>query len=50
MTPSTHEMMERMNGLTEENTTKRNRYEMVDQALEYPRSRLVRCDLCRKNL
>ncbi len=48
-TPKTNGMVERMNGLTKENTTKRNRYETVDQRLDDLYGWFVRYNFCRKN-
>jgi len=42
-------MVERMNGLTKENTTKRNRYETVQAMREDLRGWFVRYNFCRKN-
>jgi len=48
-TPKTNGMVERMNGLTKENTTKRNRYETVEQMLADMHGWFVRYNFCRKN-
>jgi len=48
-TPKTNGMVERMNGLTKENTTKRNRYETVQAMREDLRGWFVRYNFCRKN-
>ena len=42
-------MVERMNGLTKENTTKKQRYETVEQMLSDLRGWFVRYNFCRKN-
>ena len=42
-------MVERMNGLTKENTTKRNRYETVAEMLTDLHGWFVRYNFCRKN-
>jgi len=42
-TPKTNGMVERTKGLTKENTTKRNRYETVEQMLADLHGWFVRC-------
>ena len=48
-TPKTNGMVERMNGLTKENTTKRNRYETVQKMRSGLHGWFVRYNFCRKN-
>ena len=48
-TPKTNGMVERMNGLTKENTTKRNRYKTVLEMLNDLHGWFVRYNFCRKN-
>ena len=48
-TPKTNGMVERMNGLTKENTTKKNRYETVQGMLDDLHGWFVRYNFCRKN-
>ncbi len=48
-TPKTNGMVERMNGLTKENTTKRQRYETVAAMLTDLHGWFVRYNFCRKN-
>ena len=48
-TPKTNGMVERMNGLTKENTTKRNRYVTVQQMQADLQGWFVRYNFCRKN-
>ena len=48
-TPKTNGMVERMNGLTKENTTKKQRYETVEQMLSDLHGWFVRYNFCRKN-
>lgn len=48
-TPKTNGMVERMNGLTKENTTKCNRYVTVQAMREDLRGWFVRYNFCRKN-
>ena len=48
-TPKTNGMVERMNGLTKENTTKRNRYVTVQAMREDLHGWFVRYNFCRKN-
>jgi transposase InsO family protein len=48
-TPKTNGMVERMNGLTKENTTKKNRYETVQEMLDDLHGWFVRYNFCRKN-
>lgn len=42
-TPKTNEMVERMKGLTKENTTKKNCYETAEQMLADLHGWFVRC-------
>ena len=48
-TPKTNGMVERMNGLTKENTTKKNRYETVQAMIDDLHGWFVRYNFCRKN-
>ena len=48
-TPKTNGMVERMNGLTKENTTKKSRYQTVEQMLSDLHGWFVRYNFCRKN-
>ena len=48
-TPKTNGMVERMNGLTKENTTKRNRYVTVRAMLDDLHGWFVRYNFCRRN-
>ena len=48
-TPKTNGMVERMNGLTKENTTKKRRYETVAAMLSDLHGWFVRYNFCRKN-
>ena len=48
-TPKTNGMVERMNGLTKENTTKRNRYVTVQAMRDDLHGWFVRYNFCRKN-
>lgn len=48
-TPKTNGMVERMNGLTKENTTKKNRYETVQAMLDDLHGWFVRYNFCRRN-
>ena len=48
-TPKTNGMVERMNGLTKENTTKKRRYETVPEMLADLHGWFVRYNFCRNN-
>lgn len=48
-TPKTNGMVERMNGLTKENTTKKKRYQAVAEMLDDLHGWFVRYNFCRKN-
>jgi len=48
-TPKTNGMVERMNGLTKENTTKKSRYETAPQMREDLRGWFVRYNFCRRH-
>lgn len=48
-TPKTNGMVERMNGLTKENTTKKNRYVTVQAMMDDLHGWFVRYNFCRKN-
>jgi transposase-like protein len=48
-TPKTNGMVERMNGLTKQNTTKRNTYETAEAMVRDLNAWFVRYNFCRKN-